>query len=141
MQNGIDKGKKMKVKKKTTHKMDHITLGSVLASLVGIAEEIGIIIRRTAYSETVREGDDFSVGIFDGKGLMIAQGVFSPTHLGSMPFMLRHVLKEFPTETWEPGDCIVANQPWVGAGHLNDIYTTVPVFFKGKLVAFLSAIL
>lgn len=121
--------------------VDPVTLSSVWTTLISIAEEIGIIIRRISSSATVREADDFSAGIFDSNGLMTAQGVFSPAHLGSMPFMLKEILKEFPPETWAPGDCIVANQPWVGAGHCNDIYATVPAFFQNRLVGFLSDIL
>ena len=58
--------------------VDPITLASVWNGLIAAAEEVGIAIRSTAFTEAIREGDDFSVGIFDTAGRMVAQGNFSP---------------------------------------------------------------
>ena len=66
-------------------KTDPITLTVVWNALLSIAEEMGSTLRRTAFSEAVREGDDFSTGVFDDKARLIAQGNFTPWHLGSMP--------------------------------------------------------
>ena len=72
--------------------VDTITRGVVWAALQSIAEEGGTALRKTAYSQAVREGRDFSVALFDAHGQMIAQGDFSPGHLGSMPSIVRHVI-------------------------------------------------
>jgi N-methylhydantoinase B len=124
----------------TVKKIDPIILTTIWGNMIAISEEIGITIRRSTYAETVREGDDFSVGIFDSSGELVAQGNFSPGHLGAMPFLVKHLLGFFPMEAWEPGDAVIVNDPAIGAGHLPDIYITVPVFFDGQLVTFLSAI-
>ena len=68
------------------------------AALQSIAEEAGTALRKTAYSQAVREGRDFSVALFDADGQMVAQGDFSPGHLGSMPSIVHHVLREYPAE-------------------------------------------
>ena len=70
--------------------MDALTLTVIWNGIMSIAEELGITLRHTAFSEGVREGDDFSTAIFDRDGRMIAQGNFSPGHLGSMPFVAQH---------------------------------------------------
>jgi N-methylhydantoinase B len=116
--------------------VDTITRGVVWAALQSIAEEGGTALRKTAYSQAVREGRDFSVALFDAEGQMIAQGDFSPGHLGSMPSIVRHVLREYPAATLAPGDAIVLNDLYMGSGHLPDFFMTTPVFHEDRLVGF-----
>ncbi len=116
--------------------MDAITKGVVWAALQSIAEEAGTALRKTAYSQAVREGRDFSAALFDARGRMIAQGDFSPGHLGSMPSLVGHVLREYPPEVLQPGDAIVLNDLYMGSGHLPDFFLTTPVFRRDRLVGF-----
>ena len=74
----------------TEKPIDPITLTVIWNTLLSIAEELGTTLRNTAFSEGVREGDDFSTALFDRNGRMIAQGNFSPGHLGSMPARPKH---------------------------------------------------
>lgn len=119
-------------------KINPTLLGSVWDNLIAITEEVGVVMRKTAHSPQVREGSDFSVGMCDYKGDLIAQGNFSPAQLGGMPFIVKHMLKDWiPVEKWEPGDCVLCNDPALGTGHLPDVYFVVPAFFDNKLVAFI----
>ena len=68
-----------------TTETDPITLTVVWNALLSVAEEMGSTLRRTAFSEAVREGDDFSTAGFDAKARLIAQGNFTPVHLASIP--------------------------------------------------------
>src|SRR5882724_2957884 len=74
----------------TGSRVDPITRGVVWAALQSIADEAGTALRQTAYSQAVREGRDFSAALFSARGEMIAQGDFSPGHLGAMPSIVRH---------------------------------------------------
>jgi len=116
--------------------VDTVTRDVVWAALHSIAEESGTALRKTAYSQAVREGRDFSVALFDAAGQMVAQGDFSPGHLGSMPSIVRHVVREYPASTLAPGDAIVLNDLYMGSGHLPDFFMTAPVFHRDRLVAF-----
>ncbi len=121
---------------KTGGKVDPITLSVMWSGLVSIADDMGAALRRTAFSEAVREGDDFSAGLFDRHGRMIAQGNLSVGHLGAMPYAVKHVLEHYPAETMRPGDCIILNDSFLGSGHYPDIYMTTPVFVDEALVGF-----
>jgi N-methylhydantoinase B len=116
--------------------VDAITRGVVWAALHSIAEEGGTALRKTAYSQAVREGRDFSVALFDAQGQMVAQGDFSPGHLGSMPSIVRHVLRQYPAQVLTPGDAVVLNDLYMGSGHLPDFFMTTPVFHRDRLVGF-----
>ena len=121
--------------------MNPITLGVVWGALQSIAVEIGTTVHRTAYSEQAREGQDFSVAIFDGRGRMVAQGPYSPGHMGAMSFAVKNALAAHPVETLQPGDAILLNDPLLGSGHLPDFFITQPAFHAGELVGFAVNIL
>lgn len=108
--------------------VDPITLTVLWKTLISVAEEMGTALRRTAFSEAVREGDDFSAAVFDRFGRMIAQGNFTPGHLGSMPFTVQNMLNYIPVETLEPGDVVVTNDAALGSGHFPDFFFMQPVF-------------
>src|SRR5262249_26248790 len=98
------------IAKPMTHgTLDPLTLTVGWNTLISIADELGVTLRNTAFSEGVREGDDFSTAIFNRDAIMIAQGNFSPGHLGSMPAVAKTILQYFPPETLKPGDSILVN--------------------------------
>lgn len=116
--------------------VDPVTLSVIWSSLTSIAEEMGTVLWSTAFSEAVREGQDFSTGLFDRRGRLVAQGNFTPGHLGSMPYVVRHALDAFPPETLEPGDGILLNDSFLGSGHYPDFFLVSPAFAGGELIGF-----
>lgn len=121
--------------------MNPITLGVIWGALQSIAVEIGTTVHKTAYSEQAREGQDFSVAVFDRQGRMVAQGPYSPGHMGAMSFAVKNALAAHPVETLRPGDAILLNDPLLGSGHLPDFFITQPAFHEGELVGFAVNIL
>jgi N-methylhydantoinase B len=109
-----------------TQSVDPITLELYRHRLAGVAEEMGITLRRTGYSPNIKERLDFSCATFDGAGRMIAQAAHIPAHLGAMPASVQTILDRFPV--WEPGDVVVVNDPFEGGNHLPDITMVSPVF-------------
>lgn len=116
--------------------VDPITLSVVWGGLISAAAEMGVTLTRTAYSVAVREGSDFSTGVFDAQGRMVAQGDYSPGHLGSMAFAVKRMLRDYPIDTLREGDAIVSNDPGIGSGHLPDVYMVCPVFLGDTLLGF-----
>jgi N-methylhydantoinase B len=116
--------------------IDPVTLSVIWGNLIAICEEMGLTLRRTAYSEAVREGNDFSPGFFDARGRLVAQGEYSPGHLGAMPFAVKHALDAYPVDRLFPGDAIMLNDLYMGSGHLPDIFVISPVFYKDRIVAY-----
>lgn len=114
--------------------VDPITLTVIWNSFVSIADEMGGALRRTAFSEAVREGEDFSTGLFDRQGRLIAQGNFTPGHLGAMPYAVRNALRFVPPEQLEPGDMVVTNDSLLGGGHFPDFFFVAPVFDEARRI-------
>jgi len=121
---------------RTTGDIDAITLSVLWNSLLSIAEEMGTALRRTAFSEAIRECDAFSTGILEGRGRLIAQGNFTPGDMGAMPYVIGNVLKFHTPEGLKPGDAILLNDSFLGGGHFPDFFLTSPVFRDGRLIAY-----
>src|SRR5256884_3646725 len=122
-------------------RVDPIALGVVWGALQLSAGEMGTTVPRTAYSEQAREGQDFSVAVFDAQGRMVAQGPYSPGHMGAMSFAVKNALAAHPVDSLRPGDAILLNDPLLGSGHLPDFFITQPVFHEGEPIGFVVNIL
>ncbi|ANF58186.1 hydantoinase B/oxoprolinase family protein [Halotalea alkalilenta] len=120
--------------------LDPIALSLLWGSFVSVTDEMGSTLRKTAFSQAVREADDFSTGIFDRQGRLIAQGNFTPGHLGAMPYVVRTVIDYYPVETFKPGDGVLLNDSAMGSGHFPDFFLVSPVFFDGELIGFVCNI-
>ncbi|MBI5085984.1 MAG: hydantoinase B/oxoprolinase family protein [Acidobacteria bacterium] len=93
--------------------------------LVSIPEEMGVVLRKTAFSANIKERRDYSCAVYDGAGRTIAMGDHMPVHLGAMPLSVEHVLRRF---TLRRGDVAIVNDPFSGGTHLPDITTVAGVF-------------
>ncbi|MDQ3686950.1 MAG: hydantoinase B/oxoprolinase family protein [Acidobacteriota bacterium] len=107
---------------------DPTTLEIYRALYTSVAEEMGLALRRTAFSPNIKERRDYSCAVFDATGRVIAQGDHMPVHLGSMPMAVAAALRE---TTIAPGDVIALNDPFAGGTHLPDV-TLIAGVFKQK---------
>ena len=103
-------------------------------ALTSAAEEMKIVLAKTAYSPLLKVAGDYSCGIFDVDGNMVAQGPDLPIHLGSMPDAVRAVVRAFPDAA--PGDVFIHNDPYQGGSHLPDVNVVAPAFLDGRLLGF-----
>ena len=99
-------------------KFDPTTLEIYRALFTSVAEEMGIALRRTAFSPNIKERRDYSCAVFDSDGRVIAQGDHMPVHLGSMPMAVAAALREIKMQ---PGDVVALNDPFAGGTHLPDV--------------------
>ncbi len=99
-------------------KFDPTTLEIYRALYTSVAEEMGIALRRTAFSPNIKERRDYSCAVFDYAGRVIAQGDHMPVHLGSMPMAVAAALSAIKIE---PGDVVALNDPFAGGTHLPDV--------------------
>src|SRR5438067_7118389 len=94
-----------------------IQLQVIGAALRSIAEEMGAVLIRSAFSANIKERHDCSTALFDERGRMIAQAEHIPVHLGALPDAVAAVREHDP----RPDDVFVLNDPYAGGTHLPDI--------------------
>ncbi|MBV8169209.1 MAG: hydantoinase B/oxoprolinase family protein, partial [Alphaproteobacteria bacterium] len=103
-------------------------------ALLAATEEMKIVLAKTAYSPLLKIAGDYSCGIFDTAGNMVAQGPDLPVHLGSMPDAVRAVVAAFRDVA--PGDVFIHNDPYHGGSHLPDVNVIAPAFFGDRLLGY-----
>lgn len=94
-----------------------------------VAEEMGVVLRRTGHSPNIKERRDFSCAVFDAAGQMVAQAAHIPVHLGAMPLSVQAAVEALD---FAPGDVAILNDPYRGGTHLPDITLVTPVFLPDK---------
>ncbi len=113
---------------------DPATFVVIRNSLYAAAEEMKIVLAKTAYSPILKVAGDYSCGIFDAKGRMVAQGPDLPIHLGSMPDAVRAVVTAH--DDIVDGDVFIHNDPYFGGSHLPDVNVVTPAFHGDELIGF-----
>ena len=105
--------------------MNAIELSVFVSRIESICEEMGAVLRRSAFSPNIKDRLDYSCAVFDGDGALCAQAAHIPVHLGSMAYAMSDIVK---TQSWSPGDMLVLNNPYLGGTHLPDVTMIAPVF-------------
>ena len=111
-----------------TNQLDPILMEVFKNGFEAIADEMALILMRTAHSPIVRDAMDFSTALCDADGENLAQGLTTPMHLGSFHDAMRHLIAEYAGNI-APGDLFIANDPYLASGqHLPDVYVIKPIF-------------
>src|SRR5881296_403980 len=76
--------------------MDPLALAIAHHRLAAIAEEMGVVLGRTALSPNIKERRDYSCALFDARGDLVAHAAHIPVHLGSTPLAVRAALARVP---------------------------------------------
>ncbi len=93
--------------------------------LAAVAEEMGVVLRRSGFSANVKERRDYSCALFDPNGQLVAQAAHIPVHLGSMQLAVDAALSQHELA---PGDVVALNDPFAGGTHLPDLTLVAPVY-------------
>lgn len=112
----------------------------VYKSLIFISEEMGVSLKRSAFSPNIRDRMDHSCVIGDGDGRIVAQAEHIPVHLGSFHVGLQEFLSWVDSKGYglSDSDVIVTNDPYITGTHVNDVMLVAPVFYGGELVGILA---
>jgi N-methylhydantoinase B len=116
-----------------------ITVEVVRNGLVYVANEMATVLRKTSYNMMIYEVRDYCVGIVDPDGNILSQ------NSGALPIFLADLgpaivdgVRMHGRDSFEPGDVLLMNHPYVCGQHLNNVVVYTPFFHKGELVAFLA---
>jgi N-methylhydantoinase B len=121
--------------------LDAISLEIQWRRLISMVDEASTAFIRTSFSLLVREANDFAVVLTDGEGRSLAQSTMSiASFIGSLPATVKHFLDVFPAHTLKAGDVMITNDPWMGTGHIHDVNIAMPIFYRGRIVAFAAVV-
>lgn len=113
--------------------LDPITSEVIKNALAAAADEMALIVMRSAYSPVVRDTMDYSTALCDRNGKLIAQGLTLAVQLGSFPDSMKILMQDHAAAA-KPGDVFIYNDPYGSGGqHLPDFYIVKPIFHDGAI--------
>ena len=123
-----------------TEKFDPVTFEVIRNALDSIADEMALVITRSAFSPIVRDTMDYSTSFCDHRGDVVAQGLTTALHLGSFPDAMAVLVDQFKGDIHD-GDVFILNDPYGSGGmHLPDIYVIKPVFIEACLEGYATTL-
>ena len=108
-----------------SQKVDPISLELFTNRFSAIAQEMGVLLQRSAFSVNIKERLDFSCAVLSPDARLLVNAPHIPVHLGSLGICARLMLQRIPPA---PGDVLITNHPKYGGSHLPDITLLMPVY-------------
>lgn len=118
--------------------VDPVKLSIYSHRFMGIAEQMGKTLQRTAISTNIKERLDFSCALFDETGGLVANAPHVPVHLGAMQDAVRYQIRTLGA-AWGEGEVLLSNHPVAGGTHLPDVTIITPVYFDSKVVFYVAS--
>ena len=115
--------------------IDVTTVEVIKGALIYAAEEMGIALKKSAYSPNIKERMDHSCAIFNHRRELIAQAEHIPVHLGSMALAIKLGIEQY-TGKLEPGDMLLLNDPYISGTHLPDLTLIAPIYHEDQLIGY-----
>ncbi len=112
---------------------DGIALALFGSRVQAVCDEMGVALRRAAFSPNIKDRLDFSCALFDADGALFGQAAHIPVHLGSMAYAMADIVKRF---AWRDADLVLLNDPFLGGTHLPDVTAVCPIFHERDLIGF-----
>jgi N-methylhydantoinase B len=120
---------------------DQFTMAMLASRFRYVMKHMSTGLLNTAFSMILRDWYDFATTLSGPPEMGYAMSTGSDSMLmfmGTMPDGVRNTIEEFGPENLQPGDLIVANDPYRVGLHVNDVAFIRPLFHEGRLISFLA---
>jgi N-methylhydantoinase B len=122
-------------------KFDPITLEILWRRLISIVDEADASVARTAFSSLLRDAHDYTCIFTDATGREVVQGTLAtPGQIGAMALGVKKIVSAMPLYSHRPGDVYITNDPWLLAGHLNDVCVLSPIHHRDRVIGFTACV-
>ncbi|BAA81546.2 hydantoin utilization protein B [Aeropyrum pernix K1] len=120
--------------------LDSVTIEVIRNSAIYISEEMGVVLRDTAFSPNIKDRLDHSCAVLAPDGSLVAQAEHIPVHLGSMSVGVVNLVKYIEDLGMDlgVGDVVVTNDPYISGTHLNDLMAIKPVYAGDFHIAYVA---
>ena len=130
---------KLKLQSQHVKNIDPITYEVIRHALWHVNEEHGATIQRLSGSPVAMYALDLNPSILTEDGEFVYFGPYMQYMSGVTDTQVKWVL-EYRSDNpgIRDGDMFLANDPWVGAAHQQDVMLICPVFWKGELFCWVT---
>ena len=119
--------------------VDAITVEIIRCALKAAANEMSVVLKRTAYNMMIYEVQDYCVSIVDHEGRTMSQNEGAlPIFLADLGVAVQDGVEIYGLKNIQPGDVFLVNHPEICGQHLNNMVVYTPFFWDGTLLCFLA---
>jgi N-methylhydantoinase B len=116
---------------------DPIRTEVIRHGLDAAADQMGIVLKRTAFSPVIYEITDFAAALYDRQVRLLSQARALPLFLGTFNLCIeRSVAKLGGEDVLEPGDVIFSTYGYDIGSHQQDATIILPGFYDGELIGY-----
>ena len=119
--------------------LDPITVEVVRAHYESTARQMRNVLIRTSFNPVIYEMVDFSLGVYNEKAELIAEGPGIPFFMGALTFAIREIVQYVGAENIVEGDVLLSTYPYWTGSHPQDAVLVKPIFVDGKIFGYASA--
>lgn len=123
-----------------TDMRDRVQTQVIRYALELVAEDMATTLMRTARSTVIKEVQDLSCALFDRNGRVIVQSRHAPMLLAGSTLTMAEAMKHMERQPLQPGDVLIANDPFRGGQHIMDVMMISPVFRDGDLIGYVGSV-
>lgn len=120
-------------------KIDLVTTEIIRNAFISIANDMNATLIRSAFTPVIYEGKDCSVALIDAEGEVLGQSLGLPLFLGNLEICVKLIAEEHGWDYFREGDVFYMNDSYMTGTHLNDSTIIMPIFWKGKRIAFAAS--
>jgi len=114
---------------------DVVSREIIRGKLLAVADEMGVVVKRSSMSPVIYEVLDFACGFCDADGQLVSQTNGITVFTGTFSVQIKIIIKKFRGRI-QPGDIFMLNNPYEGGTHYNDVGVIKPIFVDDELFAF-----
>ncbi|HCU90383.1 MAG TPA: methylhydantoinase, partial [Gammaproteobacteria bacterium] len=118
---------------------DLVSREIIRGKLLAVADEMGVVLKRSSMSPVIYEVLDFACGFCDASGQLVSQTNGITVFTGTFSIQTAVILDKFGDEL-APGDIYILNNPFDGGTHYNDVGIIRPIFVGDELFSFAISI-
>jgi N-methylhydantoinase B len=119
---------------------DRVQAQVIRYALELVTEDMATTLMRTARSTVIKEVQDLSCALFDRRGRVIVQSKHAPMLLAGSTLTMSEAMKHMERQPMQPGDVIIANDPFRGGQHIMDVMMISPVFRGEELIGYVGSV-
>ena len=123
-----------------TDMRDRVQAQVVRYALELVAEDMAVTLMRTARSTVIKEVQDLSCALFDRAGRVVVQSKHAPMLLAGSTLTMSEAMKHMERTPLQPGDVLIANDPFRGGQHIMDVMMISPVFIDDELIGYVGSV-
>jgi N-methylhydantoinase B len=118
--------------------LDPVRFEVIRYGLTAVADEMCLVLAKSAYSTNIKTRLDLSCAVLDPDGHVIGQSTAQPCHISAMNIIVPTAINAYGAQNLRPGDQLVVNDPYQGGVHLNDVVVLAPIFYDGEIRGYVA---